>query len=306
MENLNYFVAVIVFLCVQQWVLRAEASTSYYLTDLCQKRNFSVIRTSFTGQTSAGTIFVSKENEGFPSNLSCKVTIRPTSIYQHGIIVKVDKSVTPEPAMPNGDGTSRCEDYRMEYLSSHSSIDERYKNITRCFTNGVITFQSASSVHFYFNINNASSSLAASSFRITFTNYQIDFCKDKKGFSCTNNNCIWKVLVCDGRNNCGDNSDEEQFECGHKQPTFFGSVWNKPTDLMSLFGLVLACLTLFAVAASAFYLCGKTLRYRQTSTATTPTIYSNEGTIYPTEKQGYAAVTNLEYRQDRPPPYTYG
>jgi hypothetical protein len=35
---------------------------------------------------------------------------------------------------------------------------------------------------------------------------------DAHEFLCKNNNCINKIYVCDGENDCYDNSDEE--ECG--------------------------------------------------------------------------------------------
>ena len=43
-------------------------------------------------------------------------------------------------------------------------------------------------------------------------------------FSCqSSNQCIPRSKVCDGRNNCGDNSDENQnvLNCGRGSPIFF-------------------------------------------------------------------------------------
>ena len=39
-----------------------------------------------------------------------------------------------------------------------------------------------------------------------------DKCPGK--FTCGNGDCLSHVLVCDGSDDCGDNSDEDSHECG--------------------------------------------------------------------------------------------
>ncbi|XP_067139265.1 uncharacterized protein [Centruroides vittatus] len=50
-----------------------------------------------------------------------------------------------------------------------------------------------------------------SGFQLSFTSYRLALHKDcgnEHNFLCDNHHCVWKGLLCDGRNNCGDNSDE--------------------------------------------------------------------------------------------------
>ena len=44
-------------------------------------------------------------------------------------------------------------------------------------------------------------------------------CNQNVYFACDNRNCVGKLQVCDGHNDCGDNSDEEQ-DCGNNPRQF--------------------------------------------------------------------------------------
>ena len=70
-------------------------------------------------------------------------------------------------------------------------------------------------------------------FDIHYTVIKIDECNNKT-FSCKNNYCIWQDLICDGHNNCGDESDEIKGTNNDECPSAVSLSWDMRSILILL------------------------------------------------------------------------
>lgn len=82
-------------------------------------------------------------------------------------------------------------------------------------------------------------------FDLRYTVIKKHSCDNSTSFRCQSGHCIWDTLVCDGYNNCGDNSDEIDKATKEKCPPAHYEAW----DVKSI--LVLLCVILIPISMLA-------------------------------------------------------
>lgn len=178
----------------------------------CSNGNAIEIVLSSMSSNSSG-ILISDWDTRFEPNLHCVVNLKPPLTY--GLVASIRK-IDLQPYAINA---TNCENY-LEISSSKG-----FKLTRLCgYSNDALEFQSY--IHWgkttvVFHTSN-SSHIQNAAFQITFTAIRRGFnwCFNEER-RCRNSHCIWKSLVCDGHNNCGDLSDELDkvvAQCGAMSP----------------------------------------------------------------------------------------
>lgn len=158
---------------------------------------------------------------------------RPSFRHQHCVL-----SVAPPPfhglviQLLNGYSPSLVHHHCDNYIEifSKGEVSEKFCNFSS--DTGVSRiFATTKKVEILVNIAHARKHSHVS---MMFTAYdkRLYTCEPEK-FQCTNSLCLWKGFVCDGENNCGDLSDEQEHgksKCGMKTkgwPMFHGLLFRR-------------------------------------------------------------------------------
>ncbi|XP_035207963.1 uncharacterized protein LOC118182657 [Stegodyphus dumicola] len=183
----------IAFLLASVWIARtASVYNLYFMVDICLDNVTSIILGQAFNSTGMMKAFRNEWEQG-PKNC----TISLIAQKHDGIVINVQSLNFQE----------GCE--KNKYLQ-FTDGDETVK---LCESHNRSINKSALTSIFYKNAVNISYNTgdgdARPEFRFVFTAFKKGPCTDRYSFRCSLGTCIYKQLVCDSRNNCGDNSDEE-------------------------------------------------------------------------------------------------
>ncbi|XP_054721455.1 LOW QUALITY PROTEIN: uncharacterized protein LOC129231221 [Uloborus diversus] len=186
----------------------------YYIEDSCKQGNETII----IDTTKAGSAGILKATSRPPykPNKNCKVIIKPPS--DQGIVLSI-RNVD----LRTGVNYEICQDYIKVYHSDHykspiilCSFKYDLQEKLSFFTKGSMTFI------YHTELKLDGKYDVETGFTFTFTSVYLDIqdCKHDSMFMCNNGRCISKDMTCDGRNNCGDSSDESPMYCDN-DPSYF-------------------------------------------------------------------------------------
>lgn len=262
------------------------ASASQYLdfpesADLLCNNNNNKVNLYLHNQEYSAKILKATNTESFrTSTTECHIWVRPEPGY--GVIAYVNRvNLRTNPF-------GKCEDYVKLTIRGQTTGEI-------CTKEGALISSSSDGqsvdIQFYGKqIYRKNSTVYNHNFEVILTQYAKVY--GDEIFQCSNGKNIWQELACDGKNNCGDGSDE--------------MCWGK-TNIGSLVGIVIGGLLVIFVIAGVYYC----LRKRQLSHGTSAsTLYSNY--TYPTPSPLQATVVvpctqdanysplPQEYPQDHP------
>ncbi|UJR09557.1 hypothetical protein I4U23_013793 [Adineta vaga] len=168
----------------------------YYMDKMCGSDALVL-----DGDNKPGISFQLTTNNKYKPNMDCTVKFRTAQPTQRLIITVEKMDITD------------CSGDSLLIYDGTTLINKNPKQ--QCGSPGLYTFTSSSTqVSMVFKSNAA---IESTGFQIAVALHfpMIASCPQSLGFyQCKNRNCISKQLQCDGRNHCGDGTDENQCSIG--------------------------------------------------------------------------------------------
>ncbi|XP_054721835.1 uncharacterized protein LOC129231521 [Uloborus diversus] len=189
----------ITFVILKVFSVAAHYET-IYIEDLCSSEGMNVLNLGSDSSNSSGILKTSR-NSNFLSNKNCSIFLQPPLGY--GVILSVRRLDFRPYYQPT------CENYIRVHENNHE--------FTLCgYSDDVTEYQSYTSdngaLQLEFFTEEGTDEGFYSDVTFTITSYiSVNYnCDNKKLFQCLAKRCIWKGLICDGHNNCGDQSDDSR------------------------------------------------------------------------------------------------
>lgn len=196
MKNINYFSFMVFF-----WIIVTSANynrnNEHFMLDHCEGP--ATIINVANEVSSSGVVKLSR-HYGYPGGLNCSLTF----LLEHELHVAfnlVDIYKTSDGCY--GDYLLIYDDQKLERICGNTHPAEFVTNKPALYLNFVSARHNDS-----LDINKQGFELHYSSVRKVAGS-----CDPEKEFTCHNKSCINIELVCDGKNNCGDGSDETLSVC---------------------------------------------------------------------------------------------
>lgn len=245
-------------------------STGYeieYAEELCKVKNPVVYEMGEFGSSTA-IIMKAVHHPPYTAGLDCLITITSRKIKRGHILLAVRRIDFHRP--------KTCKNYiKIIGGAEDFTLCQEYNKQTE---ESVFTNTYNDSIAFQYHTETTSSSHTG--FEIIATAYRNGTCGRNLNFRCINRNCISSELICDGHNNCGDNSDESidfPSKCGLSRGAIAG-----------IAGCVIVLVAIFC--GGIWWICSKKLGARYTSPKTSFAAPST--TIY---KEPHDGIVNPSY-----------
>lgn len=179
-----------------------NSNHTLYMEDICKDSKRPLLRLSNTGSMSYGYLTVSKSEQSPFHSVNCSVKLKASQ--GHGVTVAFRTIATD----------TNCASYvqvlngETDEILSNSICGSEFDKMEQNYVYSTTLDSTSLRIFLYVMEGMAYDN---PTFLLTFTSFAngvFEPCDSQTLFLCHNRKCIFKPLLCDGHNNCGDLSDE--------------------------------------------------------------------------------------------------